>query len=182
MKLENAINLLLIQTALVACVVQNSPTPTIAVESELTSAFATQVPVDNWNESLTVELTETVNGKPQQLTSGSTIALRIENKSDQVIILPDDYGVRLLSYSQQQDAWETVSNNFSYAHLQPQSKLLSPNGVVDNDIIWMKIVYIHPVPNISQQIQMRIVVTGNFYANSVLGKEVGAYTDILLGP
>jgi|CXWL01.1.fsa_nt_gi hypothetical protein len=184
MKTGSITRLLFVSIVLAACSVDKPTTQTAINESEINNVFATTVPLDNWNDVLTVNLVETVNSKPQQLSAGSIIAIRIENMSNQKIVFPDDFGLKLMTYSEQNGIWESVPNRFEYMHLQPESKSLSPHGVVETatNLVWMKTIYIHPVPNIEQPILMRVIVIGNIYEYNTLGAEVGAYTDIILDP
>lgn len=160
-----------------------SSTPiSVVTSTDREIAFATVVPINDMNTSMTMEYSSdyTTNG----LKIDSMIVLSVENQSQEAIILPHDNGTRLFVYSEEKANWAEVQNRVTYA--TSVETLLAPHGIFDpaTNAIWTNIVYIIPdVPNEGKPVFVRVVVVGHIYQNgSATDKQVGAYTDIELQP
>ena len=124
--------------------------------------------IDNWNTSIRLI------DDPMLLNShqnGEILTLQAKNLSDAVIVFPNDFGVKILSWDGQ--AWIEIANNFYYSG----EKILPTNDAYPLGLLVSTLPYI---PNLSSPKELRIHIIGHSESNE---KELlGAYIDITINP
>ena len=106
---------------------------------------------------------------------GDGILLTLFNTSDLPVVLPQDYGVHIFRFVEED--WEAVGDQLENAL---GNKWVLANGDETHRI---EAVIVDPAIYDIEPAQIRIVIVGNYVkANGRLGKEVGAYVDVTLNP
>lgn len=126
---------------------------------------------DEMNKSLRVSIPPELNN----LRIGKPISLVLENNSQEIIVLPQDYGIRI--FQRVGDDWEPVENRMEYSTSQ---KNVNPN----DDLNHLVFVTVYPYIVSNQKINIRIVIEGYFSKEDTgkLADGVGAYIDATLEP
>jgi hypothetical protein len=114
-------------------------------------------------------------------SEGKIYNLRLRNYSDSRVEFPVNYGVRMFITTGVQERWVEIKNDMNYyAPTQGGNPILAVKG---SDIPFMGISTIPVIPNHSEPVTLRIIVTGNVLSFiSTPGKLVGAYVDIIVQP
>lgn len=128
------------------------------------------LPLEEMNDGLSLSA-------PPELSSfqmGDNLRLVLVNSSDQLIILPQDFGV--LIFQEVEGKWETIENWIEYP---TGEKNVYPG---EDQPFREVIVVVHPVVFSEEPVTVRIVVVGNYYdeISDTKGKQVGAFIDITL--
>lgn len=126
---------------------------------------------DEMNNSLHVSIPPELNN----LRIGNPLSLVLENNSQELIVLPQDYGIRIFQLVV--DDWEPVENRMEYSSSR---KAVNPN----NDLDQLVFVTVYPYIISDQKVDIRFVIEGNYSIDETgkLGDEVGAYIDVTLEP
>jgi hypothetical protein len=139
------------------------------------TAFNNVFPLEDTNNS--IRLFVPLNIKYYKL--GTDVDLIIENLSDEIIVFPPNYDVRIFRYSEGEKQWIEVEDIIE----SPSEPLigLAPHG---SDDPYSSIVVFHPkLKNLGSPIPIRVTVTGKVGRYDVITDEqVGAYIDIVLYP
>jgi hypothetical protein len=110
---------------------------------------------------------------------GTTIDLAVKNLSNEIIVFPPNYNVRIFHYSEDEKQWMVVEDSIE----SPSEPLraLAPQG---SDKPNVGDVIFHPnLETHGSQITIRVTVTGNVVRDDIITDEqVGAYIDIVLHP
>lgn len=125
------------------------------------------IPIDKMNQS--IRLLQPPGDTMDLYNSTGLITVYIENLSDERILFPPDYNVRVLV--KEADHWNLIPNNFDYStidNLLPTKAEYAPGLVV----------FVKPVlPRSETVLTVRIMVFGRI-ANT--DRQVGAYIDLPL--
>lgn len=113
---------------------------------------------------------------PPELNSfqvGDPLSLVLENYSNEQVVLPQDYGIRIFQFVD--GDWEQVENRMEYSSSR---KVVNPN----NDLYQLVFVTVYPYIVSDQKVNIRVVIVGNYSNEETgnLGDEVGAYIDVIL--
>jgi len=110
---------------------------------------------------------------------GSGIYLLLENLSSSKIVFPDDYGVKVFTYSMDNDQWEEIKNDGTY--IAETTPILYPKE--KGSLKFLGVPLFPVVEKGNRDIDIRIVVVGTVYTGDVsTGERVGSYTDLTLTP
>lgn len=113
---------------------------------------------------------------PPELNSfkiGDPISLVLENYSNELVVLPQDYGIHIFQHVDGE--WELVENKMEYSS---SKKLVNPNK--DHN----QLVFVTIFPNIfaEQKVSVRVVIEG--YSSALEGEKpetkIGSYIDVTL--
>jgi hypothetical protein len=97
----------------------------------------------------------------------------IENKSDDSIKFPTDFGIKIYQYQENEAQWSEVENQMSY---HGDGIVLFSQG--DGD--WSYLDTVKPkLPYSETPVKVRIVVSGN---SLQYNEPIGAYLDVMLEP
>jgi hypothetical protein len=77
------------------------------------------VSVEPSNQTLQMSLMT----KPEDIHLDEEIHILLENHSDQLISFPDDYGVKILAYSEKEEQWVEVGNRVNYVWGELENEL-----------------------------------------------------------
>jgi hypothetical protein len=156
----------------------------IACSDKTTSAkdrsFAELMPIP-FNE-MNDEITLTLPNLPNEVyvpRLGDFIELAVNNRFNEVVVFPSDYGVGMYLYNSEDEQWAKIKNLANY--YPTGNRQVSPKG--DNTLGQILISAIPDLPITSNPVELRVVVIGTVYHDGVrTNKQVGAYIDITLQP
>ena len=123
---------------------------------------------NNWNTSFVLR------DDPALLNThknGETLFLRIDNLSDETIVFPDDFGVKVITNDGQN--WIGIQNNIYYTG----PKYLPIRKDYPLGLIITVLPYI---PDLPSSTTIRIIIVG--YAENNDKDQLGSYLDIMLNP
>jgi hypothetical protein len=104
--------------------------------------------------------------------NGDLLSLHLINLSDKTIVLPNDFGARLLAQDGQE--WLDVQNNFftgSGLHYLPTRSSYPLGLIVDTSPY---------ITGLSSSKNIRVIVVG--HVERIDGAQVGAYIDVVIKP
>jgi hypothetical protein len=113
---------------------------------------------------------------PQKIFKiGECPYLGLENLSDKKIIFPSDFGLKIMTYTDNE--WRYIKNTAEY--VPPGNRQVSPK---EPDIPGIIAISLCPdLPDFQTPIELRVVITGETEsANNTVGSSVGAFVDILI--
>jgi hypothetical protein len=159
---------------IVICVIFSSCSNQIKSEKEI--AFSKLFPDVSFNKEIQqIVVRNEINQK-----IGQSIFLRLENLSSSTIVFPTDYGVKILTYSNDRKLWKEIMNEGVY--LPPDSHpVLKPYN--EDGLRFLGIPLSPVLEDTSDEISVRIVVIGTVYEDDqATDKLLGSYTDLTLSP
>jgi hypothetical protein len=129
------------------------------------------IPLENMNDKLQLSAPSEIN----TFTIGDDLGFVIENLSDRPVILPQDYGIQIYEYINNQ--WEIIENGMEYP--KGETEVLPKSNKPFQRIIFST----YPLVFTDQPVKLRVVVVGNYEENGKHdGEEVGAYVEVTIKP
>jgi hypothetical protein len=116
-----------------------------------------------------------------EFKSDEMIDVPLKNNSQQTVIFPVDFNVKLLVFNRDQGNWEEQVNNMEYFPFSP----IEDNVILDvtNDFSRLGGLFILPAFSGGSSNEIRVVVTGLVYKDNITtNKCVGAFADIFIKP
>ena len=133
--------------------------------------IATLMPCNDINRSILLSIYPYC--PDAKLAIGFPICILIENKSDDSIKFPTDFGIKIYQYQENEAQWSEVENQMSY---HGDGIVLFSQG--DGD--WSYLDTVKPkLPYSETPVKVRIVVSGN---SLQYNEPIGAYLDVMLEP
>lgn len=120
-----------------------------------------------------------LGGGIDRLNIDEFITLELNNQTNEVVVFPADYGLKMYLYNYEDEKWIKVKNLAEYnPEGNPQ---VFPIG--DSNLSKILISALPGLDTISDPIDLRVVVIGTIYHEGIpTDKQVGAYIDITLQP
>ncbi len=128
------------------------------------------------------ELNSKIRFLPSQndYKSGSLITLNVSNNSQDSIIFPDDFNVRILYFESNEHDWLEIKNDIQYVSSPDPYSIMKPanTGLASYSVILLK-----PIPPSEIPVEARVVIFGHVYKEDQKMNEcVGAFVDISISP
>jgi hypothetical protein len=108
---------------------------------------------------------------------GDEVAVVVENLTESQIIFPEDYGIKIFTFSKSEKKWLLVENGMGYP--EGETVLLPKKQQLFGGIL----IVFYPIIDDSDQLTtIRVVVVGTIQDSKMDSENVGAYIDITLNP
>jgi hypothetical protein len=145
------------------------------IKSDKETAFSELFPEVSFNK----EFRQTVVRNEINQKNGPSIYLRLENLSSSIIVFPEDFGVKIFTYSKEQKEWLELRNDSVY--ITNTIPMLKPKN--QGPLRFMGVPLSPVIEGTGHEISIRIVVVGTVYEDDkATDRLTGAYTDLTLSP
>lgn len=148
----------------------------VSCQHERDVAFASLIPVNHPNKEVTLSLFT----NPDNIHPDSSIHLLLENRSQNYISFPTDFGLRIFAYLDEEMVWVEVENSITYLPPDKPIVLASKGEVPFNQTV----LRVWPVMiNAVDAAYLRIMVSGNVLKeNGPTDQQVAAFIEVELKP